>query len=66
VSAIPNVGQPAGFERTQPLNQPEDIAQKREDTAVANKEDLQALSAQHEQVKAPVDKGQGTMLDIEV
>jgi len=69
MSTITSAAQVPVFERADPVKQHTDVAQndqKREVSAAENKENIRVQQEQREQVKAPVNKGESTLVDKEV
>ncbi|WP_299343650.1 hypothetical protein [uncultured Maritalea sp.] len=69
MSAVTGVGLAPVYERPDPVKQHLDVAregEKREKIEAADKENIQVLQERREQIKAPVNKGEGTLVDKEV
>jgi len=68
MSAIAGVSQSPIYDRANPVKQQIEVAQndeKRVNLATENKENIQQVQEQREQAKAPVNKGEGTLVDKE-
>ncbi|MFT6658944.1 hypothetical protein [Maritalea sp.] len=69
MSAVASVAASPAFERPSPVKAQLDVTrndQKREVAAENAKQEIYAQQEQREQVKAPVNKGQGQVIDREV
>ncbi len=69
MSAVAGVGLAPTYERPDPIKQHMEAAregEKREKVEAADKENIQVMQERREQIKAPVNKGQGTLVDKEV